>query len=107
MRYLVIREEKCPECRGSGVVIDPEWEELYQAERPLREKEGRLFTIEEIMAWWRERGYYHEEDLPPEEIACYECKGEGKLRKEVPLEEALRDLGLLKGEPGPEAGYLP
>jgi len=103
MRYLIVREEKCPKCRGSGWVIHPEWKELYQAEK----ERGRFFTYKEILAWWRERGYYHEEDLPPEEIPCYECKGEGKLRREVPLEEALRDLGLLKGEPGPEAGYLP
>jgi len=88
-------------------VVHPVWRAYHEDERLFREKEGRPHTHEEFLAWWRERGYYHEEDLPPEEITCYECGGEGKLRREVPLEEVLRDLGLLKGEPGPEAGYLP
>jgi len=88
-RYRLFLEETCPRCRGSGVVVHPNWAWVHELEREL----GRLLSLEEAA---QRLGLPGPEALPPEEEPCGECGGEGRLRREVPLEEALAELGVLR-----------
>jgi len=99
MRYLVIKKV-CPHCNGEGWVIHPEWAEFNEHFKAALSHGVHLSYVR----WFRERGYLSEAEIPEEEERCPVCKGSGVVQEEVPLEE---DLEPSKGEPGPEAGYLP
>jgi len=44
--------------------------------------------------WWNSIGVY---EIPDEELTCAECDGNGVIRREVPLEEALEKIAAQKG----------
>ena len=59
---------KCPKCEGEGWVIHPLWKEYWREHRKYEERE-----CEE---WFEKVGLT---SLPPEEILCPLCKGDGEL----------------------------
>ena len=79
--FFVVALETCDECGGSGFVLDPDWAE-YSSD------------YGDPVMWFQARGLdvRKEEDLPPEEILCDVCNGEGRRRLEVPLAEALKEI---------------
>jgi len=101
MTYFVIYEGPCPECDGCGTTAP--YEDLYhefiaasEAERKrlnvVQSDELRVFEEQ----WWADRGYpggpMH---WPPAgEVDCPKCNGTGKIKRRVPLQNALRDLGV-------------
>ena len=87
MKYTVRRVRTCPECKGSGWLVKGIWEAFY-AEHPNSSK----MTPAQINAWFREHGY---ESPPDEEVMCYVCGGTGEIAEEVPLQDALHELGVL------------
>ncbi|HXF72134.1 MAG TPA: hypothetical protein VNO79_05955 [Actinomycetota bacterium] len=77
-------EEPCPECRGAGAVLSPEWESYY-AER-------------EALAGARYGGGQDPHRVPPdpeppegpEEVECARCRGRGRIPS--PFGERVLDL---------------
>ncbi len=91
-KYLVVVEEPCPRCGGTGVITNPMFEDLwdrYESARRTGAAEG--ISLEE---WAEANGY----TIPDEEIECLECEGSGKIRREVLLLEALKELGVYRGD---------
>ncbi len=91
MRFLVLVERTCPQCQGAGVVVNPLWERFLEEEARVDPSRYHLWALE----FWSSAEYRYPDELPPEEEECSRCRGAGVLREEVPLEEALRALGLL------------
>lgn len=88
-KYFVILDENCDHC-SEGIVYDDDWEACIQ-ELSLRADE------DDILDWFNERHgnkYLRYKDLPPEEHDCPFCDGEAKVRKEVPLIDALLRLNV-------------
>ena len=81
MKYLVIREETCPECRGDGWVEHPAWQRLGERWKEMSRHDLRMYFSGE--------GYG---DIPPEEVECSRCRGSGIVRQEVTLQQALREI---------------
>jgi hypothetical protein len=100
MDYMVIAEDTCPACRGVGWLRNPEWasvDELFDTnvDRELAAGKSRGQAVEvaaqAVAAHWVGQGY---KQPPPQEICCAECEGNGYLRREVSLAQALSSLGL-------------
>ena len=89
--YSVIQRQVCAVCEGTGTVTTAIWD-LYWEENP----EG-LATPEEVLDWLQEQGWDVSSvaDLPLDIEACIACAGMGEVCEEVPLLQALTDLGLL------------
>jgi len=98
--YFVIAVDVCQECNGDGVIQHPAWVRYWERFPPG--PQGNGMTVEQIdivfiydrdVEWFREQGYRCPGGrLPDEELPCAECDGAGKVRKEVPLREALEAL---------------
>lgn len=88
---------ECPHCQGGGIAIHPLWKDYYK----LCEQRGVKYYLsseskeEELMIEYWTR-YLSEEDaypdlilsgncLPPEEIDCPKCDGEGKVLETLHL----------------------
>ena len=85
-KFYVIGERTCETCHGDAVVMSPVWEDYwdYLDER----KRFPVTGSDEKVSWWTNKGYDYD-DLPPEEIVCQSCRGEGKIVTRVPLVEAM------------------
>ena len=83
--YLVIQRFKCLSCDGAGFVQHPAWTEFYEPGE-----------VPDFDARARELGYAKCDDMPEEEIKCAICSGKGHIRGEVPLAEALTQLGIFR-----------
>lgn len=86
VKYLVIKEELCGDCGGTGMVEDPFWTRYFEA-NPNRE-----LTPEQYGA---QQGF-DPDNLPPQEVRCANCHGEGKVRTEVDLLEALEAIAAVQ-----------
>ena len=86
--FYVIYEEPCDNCGGAGYHDNPNWSD-YFAETggysDLSSKEWGPAT----MKWFRARGFT---TMPPEEIICAYCDGEGICTGRVTLVEALAEM---------------
>lgn len=92
IQYFVIAVETCRECNGAGMIQHPAWRE-YWKQFPPSPGDGNGRTVEQDVEWFRERGYRCFGDcLPNEELPCVDCDGTGKVRREVPLAEAVANL---------------
>jgi len=85
--YFAIATIPCRDCLGEGYVEHPAWRALFNEEV----ERGKI--IEDVDAWFRERGF---EYPPDQEIICSECGGTGKIETRVPLAKALEELGYIK-----------
>ena len=109
LAYRVIHQSKCAACAGSGMVQHPAWTEFWE---PWRDAEGKvnppntadkheLYEARAVELGYSSQGILNTttwktamEAMPPEEIDCGECDGTGYIRREVPLVEALKELGV-------------
>ena len=80
---------KCAECKGTGVVSNPIWDEFN------REVKAGKASNEKMDEWFCGRGYGTTRlilgkttgVLPPEEITCGECEGTRFTHASVTLQE--------------------
>jgi DnaJ-class molecular chaperone len=107
--YFVNYRYQCPHCEGEGVIKDPtglwrefkKWEEEQYPNGAGCHIEG---YEEKAFEWWQNHGMapviYGEltwqriTNAVPEELPCEECRGEGFNEMEMPLEEAIKALGI-------------
>ena len=119
--YLIIHEYTCPECNGDGYYYDPLWIEANAAYDkahkdfmdiktgdPVSEPESEDAYYSKLSktsdAGWKaiadyfeDAGYTRDPDRwPSEELPCAECDGDGTIRTETTLLEALQALGFSK-----------
>jgi len=105
--YLVIHEYTCPVCDGDRRLYNEEWQEAnhaYDLARNAAPQPGpdldedeyyAVLSVAEDAGWqairsfWKERGYFLKSRWPPEDYPCPECEGDGIIRKEVNLAEAI------------------
>jgi DnaJ-class molecular chaperone len=86
--FYVIMKKTCENCSGYGVVEHPAWREYWKSHQTIT-------NFEEDLKWFIENGWADlckGGNLPPEEITCSNCKGEGVIEEEVTLEYALTQL---------------
>ena len=84
-RFYVVAELACPECRGSGKLTHPFWEDMAV-------KYGdalHLVSGEAADAEAREWGL---EFAPDAHSPCYECEGSGTIEQRCDLREALKEI---------------
>jgi DnaJ-class molecular chaperone len=90
-QYLVIKRQKCKRCQGNGVTDHPAWNEYWR-----QHPEG-LMNADQTYEWFVNRFSEllasNEAQLPPEEIPCADCRGNGEITEEIDLAVALRAIG--------------
>ena len=90
----------CACCVGQGVIANPDWTAFFHA---VREGRDRTDNPEP----WFEARHLMDLDpsgkptLPPEEIPCAECEGEGSRNKLISLAELKALLLSLEGDGDP------
>jgi hypothetical protein len=91
-RFSVIEHWTCDLCSGAGQV----YEDASEQQRFLLDQKAQPFggfrhplTVVEETAYRSNR------------VPCRGCKGEGRGQREVSLEEALKELGILPSAPLP------
>ena len=82
-KYLLIKEEPCPQCGGDGFIYDPHC-------KLCGNKEG--YTIEWFQSNIDRQPCGHGIRYFIEEYECRRCLGSGVIRSEVELREALADM---------------
>jgi hypothetical protein len=94
-KYFVICRETCSVCGGQGVTCPHAlfYTAYYEFIKSL--SDGIILTREECLEkqdqWIRDKGY-DPNNLPPEEVECHQCRGNGFVESRVPLEEAISEL---------------
>ena len=86
--------DKCQECKGTGVVSNPIWEQFNTGVK------AGTASIEKMEEWFRERGEARQQThtgttywaLPPEELTCGECEGAKFITRLVPMAEFAKFL---------------
>lgn len=81
-RFLVTAIEECGPCDGSGLITHPLWQALFKR-YPLALSELSQSEVEE---WF-------DGPAPLVEITCADRHGTGERVRQVPLSEALIELG--------------
>ena len=89
--YTVTCTQTCPACEGRGFFDSEIWQAM---QRDTKKFHGAPPPSGWYDAWAREHGYANADDMGPDEEECVECGGVGTVVRQVPLVEALRDLGL-------------
>ncbi len=89
------RLDPCPTCKGSGVQINPLWEEFWTAA-------PQDWTWEDAKKWWAENHGRNIDKVPePEELECCDCEGRGQQIAEswVAIAELQRMLSAALAQP--------
>jgi hypothetical protein len=76
---------KCAACHGNGMIQNPMWTEFWTATYSLQAERDNPYP------WFEERGWIFKGALPPKELTCSECDGNGVLHMAISLDE-LREL---------------
>ena len=84
--YRIQSIEICERCGGCGVMSNPLWQRFFA--------ETKNSSAPDEDGWARENGYNSAADMGREAETCSECEGAGKITSCVPLEDALRELGV-------------
>jgi len=90
-KYLVVEEEECSSCEGTGLITHWQWAQYWE-ENP----DG--LSGEAFITWWGKHvrmNDYGTLDIPDENETCGNCLGSGLAREEVDLAEALAALGMV------------
>ncbi len=100
-KYVCGYRDTCTDCHGVGAVIHPLWEQFQQfSNSPTTRGLATDAQEQALLTWWRERGFANTaagwDALPAEDQACLTCGGTGQQTREIALEDALADLGLLR-----------
>ncbi len=87
-KFYVIESGECPECHGDG----------YNGSRLYCGICGEDQAPDACMPWASKTlSCGHDVSaLREDETICSECEGEGAIRREITLEEALKKLGVLR-----------
>jgi rRNA maturation protein Nop10 len=98
VRYLLVKEEVCPRCKGDAVIEHPAWQQYFDEYwTPFVEKHERLPTDEQTETWWSEMGFGPKE-IPPQEVKCHVCNGTGVVYTGVvSVDDAFRALVVTPG----------
>lgn len=89
-KYLVKKIATCKECMGRGMIDHPLW--VRYGEYITRRKETGLEMIDYESWFSYYHGIYESREIPPEEINCVECDGEGEIIEEITLQQALKEI---------------
>ena len=98
--YYVKAVTQCSHCKGTGVVQHPQWQQFWEEHAATVEDIQQILEPAASNEAWDKLMAQHFPDWEqvPEEIPCIECEGEGKITREVPLEDALMAPGILDVE---------
>jgi len=103
--YMVIRVRPCPECDGTGYLINPLWQQFHAYYDAL--SEGKALskgqTTEKTYTQYFEEFFQNKlgiypDDIPDEEETCWNCNESGTIRDTVDLLDALSCVGILPKE---------
>lgn len=86
--YYVVKRENCPHCDGAGLAQHVDWKK-YREEYPFP---SICNSTRRQKVFFAKRGH---SVVPCEKTSCIKCEGTGYAITEVPLEKALRDLGVI------------
>lgn len=93
--YILVKQDGCSNCAGTGVIPNPEWTEANIAWD--NHPQGRIPTTayEILQAWKRVENYWFlktsstdRADWPPEEINCPKCNATGIVRNTFPITQS-------------------
>jgi len=94
--YYVLQVSRCPICDGTGRLQSPDWERYWE-EYDVRFPHG-FVDPDELTAFNREFWGVQDPALIDEitnaDDVCPECDGAGSVEDRIPLEQALRQLGI-------------
>jgi hypothetical protein len=65
----------CPDCEGACVIQHPLWDLFWQEHYPS--KDGSAPGRNDMIDWFAKKGITYTGDIPPEEITCTTCRGDG------------------------------
>lgn len=84
---------ECQECAGQGVYAHPAWNSYWDELGDV----GRYMEPEDDRQWMWENGWILDSkgELPPEEVECGECLGDGRVRRSITFQEALEKTGVM------------
>lgn len=85
-KYEILCTETCEDCRGHGVVTNPNWVKFFEETKDKPE-------ITEAQ-WAEANGFESVKSMGFEEVPCVECEGAGKMVYPVLLQEVLKELGV-------------
>lgn len=80
MKIEILTRTKCKTCNGSGMVTHPLWDEFDKADEEYKKQHGWYMSKQEMHDWWANQGFYIEQ-IPPTEINCPRCKGDGYIQE--------------------------
>ena len=95
--YTVTCIEVCPHCEGIGIVYNPVWARFHDDLKAKEATSGYICgqTLNELIDQWaHDNGYSCADNMGPEEYECDTCGGRGKRERQIPLIDALHDLGV-------------
>lgn len=101
MKYFKVTcEETCQACSGSGVITNLLYRKMWK-DFDVFKKASLVDTYlsdEWQEEWAVKNGYGSADAMGSQEEQCSDCNGEGRISKEVALDEALKELGYINGD---------
>jgi hypothetical protein len=83
--YRIIQEDTCRRCEGRKMIEHPKWENYYKRLSSYAQKHATVDSLDDFSKdFWK--GW---DELPPQEIECPDCGGEGIVKREVFIDAVL------------------